>query len=368
MSNPFEEVAEAFEEVADAMEEATEDSPMVDDEEQVGDPEVADLSVDVGDQPEYTYPSIRELAEDMDMALGALEDAFGSEILGTEGFWATFSEETGLDIPRGGLVPPSMETDEGPSPVQIISQTDPSTIVEKTPGEGQVDAVTDPSEVENVTEERFTNTLSQLRSLDQKLDNLDEAQSALGTSQGAIGTQIEALEDDMSTVEERLGDPDTDDELLRDAMGEIEEQMQAGVELIEEADQKIEAIQERGESLLSDRNEYRGEVKALYKAAKASDRPALLDDLTTAYRGYRLRSPMDVPFRPQVVTHILSRMKTYRSRGQLPADPERLIEDVTGVWEHQPEEVEAGIGLLTVTGELWVTDSGLKFSELTGGP
>ena len=368
MSNPFEEVAEAFEEVADAMEEATEESPLMDDEEQEGDPEVSDLSVDIGDQPEYTFPSVRETAEEMDMALAALEDAFGTEMLSTEGFWAAFSDEADVDIPRGGLVPPSMESDDGPSPIDIIQATDPETVAEKTPGEGEVDAQTDAGDIETVTEDRFTQALSQVRSLDQKLDRLDEAQVALGGAQGAIGEQLEALQEDRDTVEGRMGEPDTDDELLAEAMSEIDEQMQVGMELIEEADHKIERIQERGEALLSDRNEYRGEVKALYQAAQQSGDDGLVGELTTAYRGYRLRSPQDVPFRPDIVRHILSRMRTYQSRGQLPVEAERLVEDVIKVWEYDPETVEAGLGLLRVTGEVWVQPDGLTFSPLTGGP
>lgn len=360
-------IADALEDTQEALTGNVETSAFTSDEEPEGDPVLQEVSVDVGDQPEFSFPSLRERAQEFEEVLREMEESVGATTLATPAFWEILDEQTDADIPRGGLTAPSMDDGGGPSPVQIIEETNPMLVVEKTPGEGEVETTTDPSEVERVTNESWTAALSQVRQLDNDLGALDEARLNLSGAQSSIAERVEQLQKDREALAEAIEEGGPNADQYAEAMEEVEAQTEAGVGLIETAEEKIETIKDRGEDLLSDRNAYRGEVKAMYKYALSDETGVSAEELSRTYRGYQLRSPNDVPFRPEEVRHVLSVMNTFSSRGQLPVSRDQVVERVTETWGHDLDRVQGAIQLLTITGAVWETGEGLRYSPLTGG-
>lgn len=367
MSDMWDEIEEAFEEMADAFEEAQASNGGIGEPVEDVDPVLQDLSVDVEGQPEFAIPEVRDTVEGIEEAVESLTEVFGDDAIENVEFWERVDEGTDVEMPREPIIPPNVvEPGEDLTAVDIIEGTDHTEIVEPRENEGEVNLPLDPSDIDPPDVDAWTNTLAQIRAIDQQLDALERNQNTLAAAVEQVQARTEELAGDLERLENAPADPNADEEARAEARESIVEQIQLGEQLVEEAQAQIAQIEQRGSNIRGDRNEYRGHAEATFEAVLASGDEEMIEEYQNAYRGYRLRGPGDVPFRPDVVRHVISIMNRAQSRGNIPAPRQGVIDRIIKVWESDPEDIEAAINLLDLTREVRDTPDGLSLSRLTG--
>lgn len=366
MADDFDDIADAFEEAADAIEDAFNGDDLGAEEEIEDVPDVPDVSVDVPGEPDFTFPTLRDVAGEVDEALELLEAELGEGALRDEQFWRMFTESLDVDIEPTAIQSPLEEREQqGTLPTEVIEGIDPSTVVEPSPAEGEVNAATTAEEVTNVSPHAFKETLISIRSLDQKLDRLDRAHNDLRGAKETIEERLEQLGADAETLQDAIDRGEGDVEVMQSVLDDIEVQIEGGLDLIQEAERKMAVIEERGNRLRQDRNEYRAEVKAILNYARQDGTNVSVDQLQEVYRGHRIRSGADVPFRPPVIRHVFSAMHTRQNRGDTWVPLGRLADRLADVWGYDEEEAGRAVQVLLTTGELEQRENQVRLSPLT---
>lgn len=367
MTGSFEEIADAFGELADTLEKATTKTGLPDDEIVTEGPEVPELNIDVPGDPEYHFGSMQELARVYDTTVKNLEATVPDEVLEDATFWAFIAERAGVD----GLLLPLQRPfddgdDSGPSVKQVIIETIVADVASVEPNEGQVERPTSAEEVDKATEQRFIEALTNVRSMDQKLDNLEEARSNLTSALGVAGKQLERLVEDREKLQDALERGQGDIGLMRELLDEVEKKIEDTRQTAAIAEEKIDRIDSRASDIVADRNEYRGYVDALITEARTNEDSPLHGNVEEVYRGYRIRSGDDVPFRAQVVKHVLVMIQVRNNRGDDWVSQQYLVDRGQDVYGYSREEIAKAVNLLLTTGELIRRENEYRIDPLIG--